>query len=148
LFFEFGHAEAQRREGERVMVDRQRLEAIVTAVVDIAFRIHQKLGPGLLESVYVKILVYELKKQGFNVDVEVPVHVIWDGVDMGVGYRADIVIEGLLIIEVKSAEQNAPLHKKQLLTYLKLMQQSLGLLLNFNLELMKSGISRVANNLE
>ena len=129
-------------------VARERLEEIVTAVVNIAMLMHKKLGPGLLESVYVKILVYELKKQGFTVNVEVPIHVIWDGVDMGVGYRADIVIEDLLIIEVKSTEQNAPLHKKQLLTYLKLMQRSLGLLLNFNLELMKHGISRVANNLE
>lgn len=128
--------------------ERERLEKIVSAVIDISVRMHQKLGPGLLESVYVKILVYELKKLGLRVDVEVPIHVFWDGVDMGVGYRADIVIEDLLIIEVKSAEANAKLHKKQLLTYLKLMQRSLGLLLNFNLELMKDGISRVANKLE
>lgn len=127
---------------------RERIEGIVTSVVDIAMRIHKKLGPGLLESVYVKILTYELGKLGHETRVEVPVSVVWDSQDMGLGFRADIVVDDLLVIEVKSTESNQRLHKKQLLTYVRLMNRELGLLLNFNFELMKQGIARVANGLE
>ena len=117
-------------------------------VVDVAYHIHQKLGPGLFESVYHAVLVHELRKRGLRVEIEVSVPVIWESVQLEVGFKADIVVEGKLILELKSLEKVEPVHKKQLLTYLRLMNCRLGLLLNFGSELIKDGIARVANGLE
>jgi GxxExxY protein len=105
------------------------------------------LGPGLLESVYQAILGYELKKRGLRVQSEVPLPVEWDGVKMEIGFRADLIVEGMVLVELKSVEAVAPVHKKQLLTYLRLTNLQLGLLLNFGTALMKDGIHRVANGL-
>ena len=118
-----------------------------TIVVDVAFQIHKKLGPGLLESVYQKVMAHELRKCGLTVEEEVPLPMIWDNVKMEVGFRVDLCVNQKLIIELKSVERVAPDHKKTLLTYLRLADCKLGLLLNFGEELMKTGISRVVNGL-
>ena len=120
---------------------------IATQIVDAAYKIHTTLGPGLLESVYQKVMVHELRKRGFEVVEEQPIPVVYEGVHLEVGFRADLIVGGLVIVELKSVETIAPVHKKQLLTYLRLADKRLGLLINFNVELIKNGISRVANGL-
>jgi len=120
---------------------------IGTAVVDIAIQIHKELGPGLLESVYEIVFAHELTKLGFNIKRQVPISITYHGLVFQEGFRADIVIEDKVILELKSVLSLMPVHKKQLLTYLKLSGCKLGYLLNFNEELMKSGISRVVNGL-
>ena len=120
---------------------------ISKVVVDVAFQIHTSLGPGLLESVYQKVMVHELRKRGLDVAEEVPLPVVWDDVKLEVGFRVDILVNQKLVIELKSIERVAPVHKKVLLTYLRLSDCKLGLLINFGEELMKTGISRVVNGL-
>ncbi|MCE9564233.1 MAG: GxxExxY protein [Planctomycetes bacterium] len=120
---------------------------IAKIVVDAAYHIHVKLGPGLLESVYQAILVHELKKRGLRVEEEVPIPVVWESLKLDVGFRADIIVEGKVTLELKSVESVAPVHKKQLLTYLRLTDCRLGLLINFGSALLKDGITRVANGL-
>jgi GxxExxY protein len=120
---------------------------ITGAIIETAIDIHRRLGPGLLESVYRKVLTYELTKKGFQVQAEQPIPVVWDDMRLELGFRADLIVNGLVIVETKSVEAVHPVHKKQLLTYLKLADKRLGLLINFNVELLKDGISRVVNNL-
>ncbi|MBC8330771.1 MAG: GxxExxY protein [Anaerolineae bacterium] len=117
-------------------------------IVDAAYIIHVALGPGLLESVYHHALVYELKKRGLLIEVEVPIPVMYDGLNLGEGFRADIIVENKVIIELKSVEKIAPVHQKQLLTYLRLADKHLGLLINFGAPLIKHGITRIVNGLE
>ena len=117
-------------------------------VVDAAFHVHTSLGPGLLESVYQKVMAYELNKRGLQVEEEVAVPVVWDDVQLEVGFRIDLLIDKKLVIELKSVEKVSPVHKKILLTYLRLTDLKLGLLVNFGEELMKTGISRVVNGLK
>ena len=117
-------------------------------IVDTAVHVHRALGPGLLESVYLEVMVYELRKRGLEVEKEVPVPVVWEEVKFEVGFRADIIVGGLVIVELKSVESIAPVHKKQLLTYLRLTDKKLGLLINFGAEVIKDGIFRIANGLE
>lgn len=116
-------------------------------IVDACFKIHTKLGPGLLESVYEEILAYELKKAGLKIQRQQGLPVIYDELKMDLGFRADLIAEDKLIIELKSIEAIAPVHLKQLLTYLKITGIKLGLLINFNEALIKDGIKRVVNNL-
>lgn len=116
-------------------------------VLDCCFGIHKKLGPGLLESVYEEILFYELNKQGVNCQRQVAIPVIYDELKMEIGFRADIIVEGKVILELKSVETILNVHKKQLLTYLKITGLKLGLLVNFNTALLKDGITRIVNNL-
>jgi GxxExxY protein len=116
-------------------------------VVDVAYQIHSRLGPGLLESVYHAILLHELRKRGLHVEKKVPIPVVWEEVRLEVGFEADLIVESKLVLELKSVEQTAPVHKKQLLTYLRLTNCRLGLLLNFGAALIKDGIFRVVNNL-
>ena len=117
-------------------------------IVDAAYQIHQTLGPGLLESVYEVVLAYELRKRGLKVERQLPVQVVYDGICFEEGYRLDLLVEGKVIVEIKSIETFTPVHKKQLLTYLRLLDKRLGLLINFNEELIRNGISRVVNGLE
>lgn len=114
-------------------------------IVDCAFQVHTKLGPGLLESVYEIALAHELKNRGLVVERQVPIPVSYDGLKFDEGFRADLVVAGLVIIELKSVEVIHPVHKKQLLTYLRLANKRLGYLINFGAELIKDGISRVSN---
>lgn len=120
---------------------------IAKTVVDAAFKIHKTRGPGLFESVYVAVLTHELDKRGLHIESEVAVPVVWETVQLEVGFRADLVVEKCVIVEVKSIEQTAPVHKKQLLTYLKLSGKRLGLLINFGAPVIKDGITRVVNGL-
>jgi GxxExxY protein len=120
---------------------------IAKIIVDAAYQIHVRLGPGLLESVYETVLAYELKKRGLNVVRQVPVPVIYDDLEFEEGFRADLIVEDRVIIELKSVESIQPVHKKQLLTYLRLTDRRLGLLINFGDTLIKDGISRIANGL-
>ena len=120
---------------------------ISTICVDTAIYVHRSLGPGLLESVYQKVMAYELRKRGLMVEEEVPVPVIWDDEKMEIGFRIDLYVNRKVIVELKSIERVAPVHKKILLTYLRLSDCRLGLLMNFGEELMKTGVSRVVNGL-
>ncbi len=120
---------------------------IAKAVVDIALKIHKRLGPGLLESVYTAVLAYELVKLGLRVATEVAIPVIYETVRLEVGFRADLIIEDKVIVEVKSVERLADVHKKQVLTYLRLSDKRLGLLINFGAAMLKDNVIRVANGL-
>lgn len=117
-------------------------------IVDCALKVHTKLGPGLLERVYLLAMMRELSKRGLQVRSEVPVPVVYDGEDLGEGFRADIIVEDAIILELKSVRQLEDVHRKQLLTYLRLAGKKLGLLFNFNEVLIKDGIVRVANGME
>ncbi len=120
---------------------------LATIIVDCAFKVHNTLGPGLLETVYRAALAYELTKRGLNVSVERGIPANYGDIKLELGFRADIVVENKVIIETKSIEALAPIHGKILLTYLRLADMRLGLLINFNVELIKDGIRRVVNNL-
>ena len=125
------------------MVD---VDAISADVVDEAIRIHRELGPGLFEGVYETVLAAALERKGYRVDRQKPVDIVNDGMSFSGAYKVDILVEGVLVIEVKSVERLTGAHAKQLLTYLRLLKQPLGLLLNFSGETMKEGIRRLANN--
>lgn len=116
-------------------------------VFDCALKVHQSLGLGLLESAYEECLYYELRKTGLNVEKQKPLPLIYEEVKLDVGYRIDIIVENKLIIEIKSVEALNDVHFAQLLTYLKLTNCKLGLLINFNVSLIKNGVKRVVNNL-
>jgi len=116
-------------------------------IVDCCYRIHKNLGPGLLESVYLEILIYELKKAGLQCEKEVGVPVNYEDVKLDLGFRADLIVGKKVIVELKSVEKVQPVHKKQLMTYLRLTRIKLGLLVNFNVNLIKDGIERIVNGL-
>jgi GxxExxY protein len=116
-------------------------------VVDAAYGIHKHFGPGLLESVYEVNLAHELKKRGLQVERQKAVSVKYDSIVFDEGFRVDIVVDDMVVLELKSVEAVHRVHKKQLLTYLRLMNKRLGLLINFNEDLIKDGISRVVNGL-
>lgn len=116
-------------------------------IVDAAFKIHNDLGPGLYESVYEATMAHELMQRGCPLVCQKPVPVFYEGVKLELGFRADIIVDRKVIIEVKSIEAIAPVHPKQLRTYLRLLDLRLGLLINFNVNLIKDGIRRVVNNL-
>ncbi|MFC1826230.1 GxxExxY protein [Thermodesulfobacteriota bacterium] len=120
---------------------------VAKVVVDKCLKIHKALGPGLLESVYEEVLFYELTKSNIKCQRQVRVPVAYDDITMDLGFRADLVVENKVILELKSVENIMPVHKKQLLTYLKLTGMKLGLLINFNVELIKNGITRTVNKL-
>jgi len=121
---------------------------IGTIVVDCALRVHKKLGPGLLESVYEVALAHELRKEGFVVERQVPIPIVYDDLIFDEGFRADIIVAGTVLLELKSVEDVRPVHKKQVLTYLRLSSKRLGYLINFGSELLKDGVSRIANGVE
>ena len=118
-----------------------------TQIIDSSLKIHRALGPGLLESVYEEALAYEFTKKNIAYSRQTDIPVIYEGQRLGIGFRADLIIENKVIIELKSVENVQPVHKKQLLTYLKLTGLKLGLLINFNEALIKDGITRIVNGL-
>ena len=120
---------------------------IARIIVDAAYHVHASLGPGLLESVYEVVLARELEKRGLRVARQVPVRVVYDNMVFDEGFRADPVVEDSVIVELKSVVAVAPVHKKQLLTYLRLTGKRLGLLINFGAMLIKDGVTRVVNRL-
>ena len=115
-------------------------------VIDAAMKVHSALGPGLLESAYETCLIRELRKRGLRVESQVPIAVRYDGETLDVGYRADLFVEGTVLIELKSVETILPIYKAQLLSYLRLSGKEVGLLINFNVEHLKNGIKRVINS--
>jgi GxxExxY protein len=120
---------------------------ISSIIIETAIELHKTIGPGLLESVYKNSLAYDLKEKGLNVDVEVPVPFIYKEVKQDVGFRLDLLIDKKVIVEIKAQEILVPVNYSQLLTYLRLTNLKLGLLLNFHVKLMKEGIHRIVNNL-
>lgn len=122
------------------------LETLAAVAVDCGFKIHQGLGPGLLESVYEAVLAESLKRRGLSVERQKPIDIVFDAMVLREGFRADLLVEGRLLIELKSVERNAPVHAKQLLTYLRLMGLPLGLLMNFGAATFREGIKRIVNN--
>lgn len=123
------------------------LNDISGRIVDAAIHVHMKLGPGLLESVYSRILAHELGLRGLHVEREVAVPITYGDLHFEEGFRAGLIVERSIVIELKSVETLAPVHSKQLLTYLKLLDYRLGLLINFGAPLLKDGIKRIAHNL-
>ena len=123
------------------------LDDITGAIVDAAMQIHQKLGPGLLESVYEIVLARELVRRGFRVERQKAVQIEYDGVVFEEGFRADLLVESQVVVELKSVECLAPVHSKQLLTYLRLMHLQVGLLINFSGDTLKEGLHRIVNGL-
>jgi GxxExxY protein len=115
--------------------------------VDTAFKIHNQYGPGLFESVYEELMFYELGKHGLFVQRQIPIPLVHELVRLEAGFRADIIVENKVLIEIKSVEMLAPVHYKQVTTYLKLTKIKLGLLINFNVALIKDGIHRLVNHL-
>lgn len=122
--------------------------AVAQQIVDAAYRVHTILGPGLLESVYQAALAYELEKRGLRVARQQAVPVVYEEVRIHTGFRADLLVEDTVIVEIKALEATTAVHRKQLLTYLKLSGKHLGLLINFNVALIKDGITRLVNGLK
>ncbi|RPJ39451.1 MAG: GxxExxY protein [Planctomycetaceae bacterium] len=116
-------------------------------IVDAAIRVHRELGPGLLESVYEAILAQELRDRGLKVERQVPIPIVWRAMQFDEGFRADLIVEGKVIAELKSVESVNKAHRKQVLTHLKLSRLKLGFLLNFGAAVMKEGITRTVNGL-
>lgn len=121
------------------------LNKITEAIIGAALEVHRALGPGLLESACVTCLAYELRERGFKVLQEVPLPLVYKEVKLDCGYRLDLFVNDAVIVEVKSVESLAPIHEAQLLSYLKLADCKIGLLINFNVKLLKHGIKRLAN---
>jgi GxxExxY protein len=122
-------------------------DVLAKRVLDEAFRLHTELGPGLLESVYEQVLAARLRKSGLQVETQKSISIVVDDLTIPEAFRADLVVEGKLIVELKSVEDMKPVFAKQLLTYLRLSGLKLGLLLNFGAPSLKNGIERVANSL-
>jgi GxxExxY protein len=121
------------------------LNKITEAIIGAAIEVHRVLGPGLLESAYLACLVFELRQRGFQVLEQVPLPLIYKEVELDCGYRLDLLVNDAVIVEVKSVDSLAPIHEAQLLSYLKLADCKLGLLINFNVKMLKYGIKRLAN---
>jgi len=124
------------------------VNAVAQQIVDAAYRVHTTLGPGLLESVYEAALAFELEKRGLRVCRQSAIPVVYEAVRIHPGFHADLMVEDEVIVEIKAVKTVAPVHKKQLLTYLKLDEKPLGLLINFNVVLIPDGITRIVNGLK
>jgi GxxExxY protein len=141
----------RRREDKRgIMFDenpeKQRLDAITDKIIGAAISVHRVLGPGLLESAYEECLCFELSQMGLKFQRQVPLPVQYKDVTLDCGYRIDIVVENSVIIEIKAVERLIPVHEAQLLSYLKLSKLRVGLLMNFHVPVLKSGLKRIVNN--
>jgi len=115
-------------------------------IIAAAIKVHNHLGPGLFESVYEEVLTYELIKKGLFIERQVAIPVVYESVQLETGFRADLIVEKQVIVELKSVEKLAPIHKKQVISYLRLTGLQIGLLINFNEELLKDGVTRLFNN--
>jgi GxxExxY protein len=123
----------------------QRMEELATAIVDSAFQVHSQLGPGLLESVYEICFCHELKKRGVEFRCQVDIPVEYDGIRFDAGFRIDMLVEDCIVCELKVVQELVPIHKAQRITYFKLTNNRLGFLINFNVTLIRDGISRIIN---
>ena len=131
-----GHTVALMKENE-----------IATAVVKAAYKLHTGMGPGVFETVYEVCLAHELREHGYRVERQVPVPIVWDGIKFDEGFRADLIVDDCVLIELKSIQALEPVHSKQVLTYLRLTKKRLGLLINFGAMRIKDGIKRIVNGL-
>ncbi|MDH3494428.1 MAG: GxxExxY protein [Acidobacteriota bacterium] len=125
-----------------------KLNEISGTVIGCAIKVHRTLGPGLLESAYEGCLVYELSKEGLNCQTQMKLPVIYDGVKIDTGYRVDVIVAKSVILEIKTVKKIIPIHEAQILSYLKMSRLKLGLILNFNTMILKSGIKRIVNNFD
>ena len=132
---------------EWTKIRMESIEAVAKDIVDAAFKVHKEFGPGLLESAYQQCHAYELRKRGREVLTEVVLPIIYDGQKIEAGYRIDMIVDDLIIVENKTVETILPIHTAQLITYLKLKDCRLGFLINWNVKLIKNGIVRVANGM-
>ncbi|MDA1142324.1 MAG: GxxExxY protein [Planctomycetota bacterium] len=123
----------------------EELNKITGEIVDAAMKVHRELGPGLLESAYQACLLFEMHRRGYKAEKEVELPIVYDGVRIDAGYRIDLLVEGCVIVEIKAVEKVHDVHKAQLISYLKLSGNKVGLLINFNVVLLKDGIMRFAN---
>ncbi len=123
------------------------LDDITGEIVDAALKVHQGLGPGLLESVYETVLAKSLEKRGMKIERQKPITFAFDGVRFDEGFRVDLLVDGRVVVELKSVEKLAPVHSKQLLTYIRLMKLPVGLLINFGASTLKEGLHRIVNDL-
>ena len=128
------------------MSEHDEIDALARVAVEYGFRLHRDLGPGLLESAYETLMFESLRRQGIEVARQVMVPLRYDGIVIEAAFRADLIIGNKLLVEIKSVERNAPVHGKQVLTYLRLMNLPLGLLMNFGLPTFKEGVRRIAND--
>ncbi len=126
--------------------EKEKLNKITEAVIGIAINVHRILGPGLLESAYERCMVFDFSQTGLKVEQQKPLPIVYRGVKLECGYRLDLLIEEKVIVEIKAIEELLPIHKAQLLSYLKLSGCKVGLLINFNVKILKDGIQRVVNN--
>ncbi|HVN55272.1 MAG TPA: GxxExxY protein [Anaerolineaceae bacterium] len=127
-------------------MDRGEINEITRAIIGAAIRVHKELGPGLLESAYEACLEYELKEQGLSVEAQKALPVRYRDVTLDCGYRMDLLVEDLVVVEVKSIEGVLPIHEAQILSYLKLSGKQVGLLINFNVKILKNGVHRFVLN--
>jgi GxxExxY protein len=127
--------------------ESQKINRITEKIIGCAIEVHRNLGPRLLESAYEKCLCYELTQAGFGYKQQLPLPVIYKGINLECGYRMDVVVEDLVIVEIKAIERILPVHEAQLLSYLKLYNKKVGLLMNFHVPMLKSGLKRIVNNL-
>ncbi len=127
-------------------MERERLNRITESIIGAPIDVHRSLGPGLLESAYEACLAFELAQRGLQVEQQKPLPIVYKDVKLDCGYRLDLLVEDAVIVEIKSVDGLAPIHKAQLLSYLKLSGCKVGLLLNFNVQVLKQGIRRVVNN--
>ena len=128
------------------MTEKEKLNQITEAVISAAVDVHRTLGPGLLESAYEACLAFELAERGLKIEQQKPLPIVYREVKLDCGYRLDILVEEAVIVEVKSIDQLAPIHKAQLLSYLKLSGCKVGLLINFNVKVLKDGVVRMVND--
>jgi len=122
------------------------INKITETIIGAAIAVHRTFGPGLLESAYESCLAYDLMREGLKVQQQKPLPVVYRGVNLECGYRLDLMVEDEVIVEIKSIEKLLPIHKAQLMSYLKLSGCKVGLLINFNVEVLKNGIQRIVNN--
>jgi GxxExxY protein len=127
------------------IISKPHINQVTGAVIDAAMRVHSLLGPGLLESAYDACLAHELRRSGFRVDTQVGLPVVYDGEKLDLGYRIDLLVDGLVIVEVKCVEAIHPVHEAQLLSYLRLSGKNVGLLINFHVARLRDGIKRMVD---
>jgi GxxExxY protein len=128
------------------MEEKDRLDSITRRIIGAAIEVHRRLGPGLLESAYETCLAYELRQIGFKVEQQKPLPIVYKEVKLDCGYRLDLIVEDSVVVEVKAVEQLAPIHDAQLLSYLRLSERRVGLIINFHVRVLKNGLKRIVND--
>lgn len=123
------------------------LNEITGKIIELSIKVHKALGPGMLEGAYEICLTHELVKNGYSVERQKKLPILYDGVRLDAGYRLDMIVNGAVIVEVKAVERLNPVHEAQLLSYLRMTNKKLGLLINFNMKMLRDGVKRVVNNL-